>query len=311
MDKRAERSAIGRVFGSRAAKAIASERPDFIIQNETFTHGIEVTELYASAIDAKLQNVPSYTAGLLEDTRKVHRKDRDILRVESITIEHKDGSGKIENVRALFQRNPTPLEKFSLLAEIVNEKATKHKDYLNNCDLVDLVVLDRSYLFGGEGDAQLLTAQLAENRDFLVGAPFREIFILARTLDPPAHFYYPVRGNVFLIDALLFDHAFLDSGGHVDAPQRLVVLARCLHEMGHSVCYEKTPVESIHVPGWQLLLKGLDLTLRNWTDLPDLQPRSTPLEALGSISDKTVQGLLTKRLAMHCDSTIALPAHDT
>lgn len=311
MDKRAERLALDKIFGARAAKAIESERPDFIIQNEAFAHGIEVTELYASAIDAKLQNAPSYTSGLLDNTQTIHRKDREILRVDSITIEHKDGSGKIENVRALFQRNPTSIEKFSLLAKIVSEKAAKHEDYLRKCEFVDLVVVDRSYLFGGENDAQLLSAQITENRSFLSSAPFREIFILGRTPDPPAHFVYPVRGNIFLIDALLFDHVFLDSGGKASDPQRLAILARCLFKIGHPVCYEKAPVESIHVPGWQLILKGLDLTLRNWTGLPDPQPRPTFFGALGHASDGRVQDLLTKRLALHCDSTIALPAHDT
>ena len=311
MDKRAEKLALCKVFGPRATRAVESERPDFIIQNETFTHGIEITELYASVIDAKLQNVPSYTTGLLEDTKTIHRKDRDILRVESITIEHKDGSGKIENIRALFQRNPTHVEKFTLLAEKVAEKSTKHKDYLSNCDFVDLIVWDRSYLFGGENDTQLLTAQLAENREFLARTPFREIFVLGRTPDPPNHFYYPIRGNVFLIDALLLDHAFLESGGDVDDPQRLTTLARCLQEIGHTVSYEKPPSESIHVPGWQLLLKGLDLTLRNWTDLPDLQPRLTPNDSLRHVNGETVQDLLLKRLGTHCTSTIAIPAHDT
>lgn len=215
----------------------------------------------------------------------------------------------MENVRALFQRNPTPVEKFTLLAEKIDEKAAKYKDYLSSCDFVDLIVWDRSYLFGGENDAQLLTAQLAENREFLARTPFREIFILGRTPDPPTHFFYPVRGNVFLLDALLCDHAFLESGGHVDDPQRLTTLARCLHEIGHTISHGNP--ESIHIPGWQLHLTGLNLTLRNWTDLPDLQPQSAPDSSLWHLNDGTIQELLFKRLSMHCTSTIALQAHDT
>ena len=255
--------------------------------------------------------MPSYNSGLLENTEEVHWRDRGILRVESITIENKDGSGKIENIRAILQIDPDYVAKFKLLTEKIHEKSKKHSDYLAKCDFVDLIVLDRSYLFSRENDIQLLTSQLTECHEFLATMPFREIFVLGRTPENQKYFYYPIRGNVFLIDSLLLDHAFLDSGGDLDDPQRLTTLTRCLQEIGHPANYEGPPSESVHIPGWQLLLDGLDLTLRKWTDLPDLQPLKANNDTLKCINDNVIQSLLQKRYETHCETTITFPAHDT
>src|SRR5690606_35408696 len=84
MDKRREREALKHVFGNYAATAEERERPDFRIVHPNLQHGVEVTEMYPSLIDAKLQNLGGYTSGLLDGTQPLHRADREKLRIETI-----------------------------------------------------------------------------------------------------------------------------------------------------------------------------------------------------------------------------------
>jgi len=310
MDKCAEKQALIKVFGSYAEKAEESESPDFVIRNNSYSHGIEITEFYPTDIDAKLQNAPSYTVGLLDETQQLHRKDRGILRVENVTVTHQDGTS-VGDVRAIIQRNPTPVEKFDLLIKTIRNKSSKCKSYLERCNVVDLVIWDRSPLFGSESETQQLSANFAENRGFLALAPFRELFILSRSFDPPNHFYYPVRGNLFLVDALLLDHAYLESGGETSDGQRLPLLVHCLNELGHKACYQAPPNESIHVPGWQLLLDGLNLTLRNWTNHGEVQPLPETNSQPYPVERETVVNIVSKRFAMHCTNIVAMSAYET
>jgi len=310
MDKHAERLALKRVFGAHATKAAESERPDFVTHNDSFAHGIEITDLYVSATDGKLDNLCGYTTGLLDDTLQVHKKDRDVIRVDEISIERKNGE-TIRNVRAIYRKHPSPVEAFALLTNVVDDKSLKYGDYLANCDFADLIVCDRNHLFGSEKDKQLLSAQILENRELLIRTPFREVFVLSQASDPAGYNYYPVRGNAFLVDALLLDHLYLEVGGEIDDSQRIPTISCCLKKLGHRATYERLPIESIHIPGWQLIFDGLDVKLRDWTPLKDLQSCLSAICTHDQVCNDLVEMLLAKRDETHSTTVIAFPAHDT
>ena len=310
MDKATEREALTKVFGTYAELALDSERPDFIIEQSTFRHGVEVTEFYSSDIVAMLNNVPSYTTGLLDGTVAAHYRDRQHLRVETVSLEYEDGR-RIDDLRAIFQPTPTVRDQLDLLLSAIDAKGQKHDEYLKSVDVVDLVIWDRSCLFGRqEAFLSLMNAPLEVRRRFLQ-MPFREVFLLTRSPEPTTEFYYPIRANLLLADALLIDHSHIESGATLDDPQRIFTIACCLKELGHSISYQANPEESIHCPGWQILFNELSVTLRRWIDAGELQPpidedRSSML----GIASETIARLLEGRARMGCENVfIALDAN--
>lgn len=310
MDKKAERTAIDKVFGDYASNGEDSERPDFVISHETFVHGIEVTELYPSQADAKLQNVRSYTTGLLDGSERIHRADRSLLRVDTVSLLHEDGR-RVEDVKAIIQTHPTAVDKLDILLRTIHEKASKYGSYMERADVVDLIVWDRSSLFGGKGDFEAIAAASRDSRKGLLQCPFREIYLLTRSPEPSSFFYYPVRASLFLADAILVDHVNLEGGTDVEDPLRLPTLAVCLARLGHTVSYEAGPEECIHTPGWQMLIEGLNINLRDWTTLGIRQPHGCQEALTRLVGKEHVDLLLAAREEIHCTNVVTLPAHPT
>jgi len=311
MDKRREREALKHVFGNYAATAEERERPDFRIVHSNLKHGVEVTEMYPSLIDAKLQNLGEYTSGLLDGTQPLHRADREKLRIETISLVHEDGT-KIDDVRAIFQPTPTHVEKFTALLGKLAEKSRKFFSYRAECDVVDLVIWDRGSLFGNEQDFEPIHIAPTETRREIVGSPFREIFLLTRSPAPSKYFFYPLRANIFLADALLVDHTFLEVGREFQEDLRLHVLCECLRRMGHPIALSLEPDgSSVHTPGWQLLISGMDVNMREWTTYGRAQP-SMDLSVNADTKVIEMADCILARCGEHrCSTTVALASRAT
>lgn len=311
MEKRRERQALLHVFGDYAAKAEDHERPDFLISHQALRHGVEITEMYPSPIEAKLQNLTGYTVGLLDGTQPPHRVDRDSLRVETISLLHEDGT-KIDDVRAIFQPTPTHKEKLAVLLDTICEKSYKFDSYKTECDVVDLVVWDRGSLFGNEADFEVVHLAPSETRMRLISSPFREVFLLTRSPEPSRFFFYPLRANVFLSDALLVDHFFLRYQKEFSQATRLNVLCECLRRMGHPVALSSMPDGlSVHTPGWQLLISHLNVNLREWTTHCLAQPDMEPCGNLGTEFLVIVECVLASCAENRCSTTVALSSRAT
>jgi hypothetical protein len=224
---------------------------------------------------------------------------------------HEDGN-KIDDVKAIFQSMPTPKEKFAALLDKLSEKSRKFASYQAECDVVDLVIWDRGSLFGSEAGFEPILLAPAEARRQLVSSPFREVFLLTRSPEPSRFFFYPLRANILLADALLVDRSFLENAQDLSECARVSVLCECLRRMGHPVALSSLPDGlSVHTPGWQLLISGLDVNLREWTTYGLAQPAMEP----GSSTDTNVlemaERILVACAEQRCSTTVALPSRAT
>ena len=267
--------------------------------------------MYPSLIDAKIQNVGGYTSGLLDGTQPIHRADRDKLRIETISLLREDGT-RIDDVRAIFQPTPNNTEKLTALLGKLDEKSRKFSSYRAECDVVDLVIWDRGSLFGNRADFEPIHFAPTETRRQIVGSPFREVFLLTRSPEPSKFFFYPLRANIFLTDALLLDHFLLGAGQELPESLRLEALCECLRRTGHPVALSLEPDgPSLQTPGWQMLISGLDVNLRDWTTYGRVQPSMETSSSADSKVLELADRILTARAGHRCSTTVALMSRAT
>lgn len=307
MDKAAERDALDSVYGAYATKAKDSESPDFLISLPGETHGVEVTELYHSPSDAKLQNLPTYFSELVDGKIKLHRSDRQALVVDDIVVEKGDGT-YYDKVRAVIQTLPSRQASTELLFSAIASKRSKYQMYVEHASYIDLLVVDRGQLFGGTEELDYLSVSLAEKRSELFASPFREIFLLSRSNDGEP-FFVPLRGSLLMVDVLLLDHAFLQHYGSPDAAMRVPAIATSLNALGHNISTDS--LESVFAHGWEILVRGMDLTIRDWTTLMGSPHGEEALRCPIQAPEELVNCLTTARENLHSTSLVRLPARST
>lgn len=267
--------------------------------------------MYPSVIDAKIQNLGGYASGLLDGTQPIHRADRDKLRIETISFVREDGT-RIDDVRAILQPTPNNTDKLTALIEKLHEKSRKFSSYRAECDVVDLVIWDRGSIFGNKVDFEPVHMAPAETRRQIIGSPFREVFLLTRSPEPSKFFFYPLRANIFLADALLLDHLFLEAGPDLPENMRLQILCECLRRMGHPVALSSEPDgPSLHTPGWQMLISGLDINMRDWTTSGRVQPSMEISSSAESGVLRLAERILTASTGHRCSTTVALVSRAT
>jgi len=311
MNKNSEKKALTQVMGPYADNGLPSERPDFLIKNSEKIHGVEITDFFHTKTDAKLHNLPAYTTGLLEETISVHKADSDLLILATVTLQSEDGK-KSENIRAIVKQMPQPKNVAELLLETISSKEAKAESYLQNCDIVDLIIYDQQSMFGSAQQQHFFSALSLVNAAKIHASPFREIFILSRLAESGQPFFYPIRANMFLADTLLYDHA-LQNSEHPPATEaeRISTLAKCLFRAGHAIRVGPKNDLSLNISGWQIVITGMNIDLRNWTNIsqPQLDKNTLPLESLQT--EDYLLSLKRVRDSIHCSSALTMPVYGT
>lgn len=255
MDKAKELAALRAIFGYESTLEIVEhEAPDFIVnRNGQEPLGVEVTEIYGHHADAKLKNIEGYGLGILNGTTRIHRRDREIISLEDVTIHDKDGNEKAK-CKAIFQNGPSFRDSFAILEKSIADKEEKIADYQRNAPHVALIVEDSSTLFRASTSEEFLRPffGLCQKERYL-NSQFREIYLLTRRDN--AQVFYPLKANIFLSDCFAYETFLSDTDHKKNTPaDTFGALLAAIHLSGYPDVEFDTDEEdaSIYYGAWQL-----------------------------------------------------------
>src|SRR5437879_3899691 len=158
------------------------DRPDFVLRQSASTteFGVEVTELYETEADARVQQHPSYVPDLLAGKPHMHKDDLSLLKVEKVQIHDKDGNLKAADLPAIIRPALSPEEHAKAILELLRRKSAQADGYRQDLSHINLLIVDRltSQRLGGGAyrSNELLVPKLKEA---LVASPFREVFLVS------------------------------------------------------------------------------------------------------------------------------------
>jgi hypothetical protein len=162
------------------------DKPDFVLSYGSRTgFGVEVTEIYESESDARLQNIDGYMQALWDGKPHKHRDDVEVLKTGPATLLDKDGNVKATNL-PIVMINATNMPSFShLLAERIYRKEARFSEYVQGLTHVNLIVHDRTHSPAPKVD------EVYESRVFLSDSVksalnacrFSEVFVVSTDVD--------------------------------------------------------------------------------------------------------------------------------
>lgn len=186
MNKLEEKAILRMVYDEKAYAIIDDncERPDFIVKdNNSVQFGVEITEYFNTESAARLVKVPNYTNRILDesipvDKKYIHKKDKKILKVDTISILNEDGSVKYD-AKAIVQENLSRERYLESIVNIIDTKNEKGKFYNSNISHIDLLIFDRSGSVGLDDLEYFYEAFYSPNIIFsLKNTIFNEISII-------------------------------------------------------------------------------------------------------------------------------------
>ena len=126
-----EWSALRCVYDERAFESvIPSEKPDFVLTyrgNRPF--GVEITELFLSESDARVNCLPDYVTSLLTGGKPRHKDDYTELAVSTVSIQDADGTLKAEGIPGIMRTLPTINRYRQMLVEVIEDKNSQFDGY--------------------------------------------------------------------------------------------------------------------------------------------------------------------------------------
>ena len=155
-----------------------SDKPDVRLRREGGQwFGVEITELFPSATDARIHTDPDYIGQVLGGQPVKHRDDLPELALSRMTITSEDGSGSSSTVHGIFRQSPGQIDHYEDLAKAIVEKNLKARDYDAELDHINLIVFDHYPTSAGPEHRYSVSEVLTEAlRGALDESPFREVF---------------------------------------------------------------------------------------------------------------------------------------
>jgi hypothetical protein len=168
-----------------------SERPDYVLGLKSgHRFGVELTEIFASAPQARVQKIPGYVGEILESTRYRHRDDSTALAVRNVEVQPRDGRRPRFSINAIVSEAMNVPEFIERLSQAIRAKTIKTAGYAAHLAHVNLVVADRC------GVARQIEADGVHatyfSREFSVAlrqSTFREVYLVTHVRD---------RGDVYV-----------------------------------------------------------------------------------------------------------------
>ena len=186
---------------------IAGENPDFRIrknyQQEFF--GIEITELYYSESNARLDNIKGYLGEILDGKRFRHRKDIKDLAAQQLTLQSVGKPDK--QVEGIVLPFPSISDYVKMVVDIINKKSARIKDYVNGLTHVNLIIHDTGHrLIGIKRSDFYPTFFEPSFKAALRNSEFSEIyFITALEKNADRWIYIPLKMLLFVSQLYIFD----------------------------------------------------------------------------------------------------------
>ncbi|HEX9782263.1 MAG TPA: hypothetical protein VGA56_05960, partial [Opitutaceae bacterium] len=130
------------------ADVTASECPDFLVRlfDGSNYFGVEVTELYQSETNARLDRISGYSDELLDGHDFRHKDDRKALEVAKVDIIKEDNSIHAKGLSAIIQRVPPPGECARQVAERIRTKTQQIQDSAADMSHANLIIHDKTGL---------------------------------------------------------------------------------------------------------------------------------------------------------------------
>ncbi len=168
------------------------DAPDFELRHHgsDVSFGVEITELYETASDARAHNHPDYIPKLLAGERHMHPDDVRVLSRVTVSITDQEGNLKAEGVPAVIRSRPSMRNHYNLVAQAVRAKDAKAESYLRGLSHVNLIIMDHmdaeTELHEEYSAGDVLVPEL---RTALLESRFREVFLVS-TFPKDGHQYF-------------------------------------------------------------------------------------------------------------------------
>src|SRR5690606_42064149 len=129
---------------------------------------------------------------------------------------------------------------------------------------------------------------------------------------PSRWWFEPLRGGSLLAGAPRVVHSLLEVGQAFHEGLRLHVLCEWRRRMGHTIALSsESDGSSVHTPGWQLLISGVDVNRREWTTYGRAQP-SMDLSVRADTKVLEMADCILAGCGEHrCSTTVALASRAT
>ena len=190
MDRQLEREALRVAFAGQNVRAVREfERPDFIVLiDEHLQVGVEVTEVWASESEARLERIPGYIRDLVNGGKARNNLDARNIRVVR-DAEFENLAGDRETLpEGVVTQQPGWDAHLSLLADAIMTKNAKQSGYAWPLNGNDLVIIDRVlWMKTGPGPAPTTVMLNERLRTAIRESPYHDILVLAVADDRAQH----------------------------------------------------------------------------------------------------------------------------
>lgn len=179
--KTSERDIFDSVYeATRVEEVTPSEHPDFLVKakGEDKQFGVEITELFLSGTNARLERMSGYVTDLLAGSDFKHKADAAALKVQKMDLISPDGETKAKQIPMIMQPM-APVESVAETAAALISKKSAIFDKVEGLTHINLIIADRSRRLSrikSEDFYPTLFTKVV--RDAVAQAPFREIFFL-------------------------------------------------------------------------------------------------------------------------------------
>lgn len=213
-----ELDALRAVYSEATVRsAVHHDRPDFLLtrQSPPLRFGVEITDIYPTESDARLQNRPGYIQQLFEGGPYIHRDDAKNIPVATVEVSAEDGNVKATGLPAIIQEVQDGPEHYEQIAEAIRIKSRKANAYTPWLNHLNLIIVDHFPNTEDRSEPYFTGTLLGHGvRAALTASPFHEVFLVDRD-KYGARAYRPLMLILLLEQFKLFVHALHSFPEHI------------------------------------------------------------------------------------------------
>jgi hypothetical protein len=274
--KTREREVFDSVYASRPPfEVLPSERPDFLarLREPLPMFGVEIAEFYDSEVEARIRQIPGYVGALLEGRPFRHKRDRQDLTVDEVSITGPNGEVKASAIPAIIRQVPSLDACATMVSEIIRTKDAKLEAAFATCSHVNLIIADQTHLLGHlEPSAFYRLYCTPALRRAVFASGFREICFV--TSFKARRAFVPLK-LLLTLAQLYFFHAAVRRSGRIRAIERVADFMRLFAD--YLIGIARGPVglrsdplglEVMYGDTGFLVSEKLAVTMRTYNDWP-------------------------------------------